>query len=172
MESSSGEIEKLHYKLSARIWPFKGWGHSLPILFPKCKHGPVFHRPAPSRALKTAEATIGMPIPDDLKSFYRFSNGLSYYGRDLVYRLDQLVDINLLSRKIDINMPVDHLLFFGGTGDGDEYAFGRRVDGNYHRHVFVWRHETDERAQYAGNLQDYLLTWAVDFKMQPHLKRV
>jgi hypothetical protein len=122
--------------------------------------------------LKIAESKIKMPIQEDLKSFYCFSDGLAYYGRDLIYPLNQLIRLNLLARGIDINMPVDHLLFFGGTGDGDEYAFGRRVDGEYHGSIFVWRHETDERTEYEGNLQNYLVRRAVDFRTQAHLRRV
>jgi hypothetical protein len=113
-----------------------------------------------------------MPLPPDLLSFYRFSNGLAYYGRDLIYSLDQLAQLNLLSRELEINMPVDHLLFFGGTGDGDEYAFGRRVDGEYHSSVFLWSHETDERTKYEYNLKSYLAHLSADFKTQPHLRRV
>ena len=117
-----------------------------------------------------------MPIPAELKSFYGFSNGLVYYGRDVIYSSEKLMDINLAARRggdwTQINMPLDHLLFFGGAGDGDEYAFGRRMDGEYHSSIFLWSHETDERIEYERGLQGYLLKQAVNFMTQPHLRRM
>jgi hypothetical protein len=166
------EKPKLYYELADRILPSKNWGDCVRILFPRCKHGPILHRPGQLNELKRLELKLGMPLPPDLLSFYRFSNGLAYYGRDLIYTLEQLISLNLSMRGLEINMPVDHLLFFGGTGDGDEYAFGRRVDGEYHSSVFAWGHETDERTAYEGSLKWYLVRWSVDFKTQPHLRRV
>jgi hypothetical protein len=154
MERSSEEPKKLYFRLFRRIWPFKGWEASLRILFPRRdRHGPILSRPVSLRARKIAELKLKMPMPEDLWSFYRFSNGLLYYGRNLIYPLDRMIEVNKLSRALDINMPVDHLLFFGETGDGDQYAFGRRIDGQYHHLIFVWRHETDERAEYDGLLK-------------------
>src|SRR5581483_1491366 len=136
------------------------------LLLPKAK----VTNPASPSALKKASLRLGMPLPHDLLSFYRFSNGLTCYGRDLIYPIDRLVEENLFCRKLSHYMPMSHFVFFGGDGGGDEYAFGRRMDGEYHSTVFVWRNGTDEREEYEGCLERYLARWATDFQVHSYLR--
>jgi hypothetical protein len=64
---------------------------------------------------------------------------------------------------LDDRMPFDHLLFFGETGNGDDFAFPILRSGEVGSAVFMWEHETDCRQEYAGCLSDFLVHYAVQF---------
>lgn len=123
----------------------------------------AFTDPASAADLRNAERALGLPIPTELASLLRESNGVSDpYGTGLIWALDRIVSVNATFRSspdfAQLYMPFDSLLFFADAGNGDQFAFpitpaGTRED------VFVWNHEDDSRRWYASSLEQYLGWW-------------
>ncbi|MGW7367786.1 SMI1/KNR4 family protein [Streptomyces sp. NPDC054841] len=117
-----------------------------------------FSEPVDGAALAAAEQRLGCPLPADLVSLLRETDGIvGHYGVAAVWPLQRIVEDNLRFRSdrsfADLYMPFDALLFFGDNGGGDQFAFVRtpaRPD------IFVWEHESDSRRWVAGDLRDYL----------------
>ena len=57
---------------------------------------------------------------------------------------------------------VDDLLFFGDTGNGDDFAF-LVSQGDEPRAVLMRDHEEDSRDEYAGGLADFLIRYSVEY---------
>lgn len=99
--------------------------------------------PASEETIVEAERALGRPVPDDLKTLYRCSNGMAPLGGNLtvVPLLDaerpnaEVVGlVNLSDRLRSWDWPIpDHVLVFGGNGAGDQfglwYPLGAPADG-------------------------------------------
>ncbi|MEU0274146.1 SMI1/KNR4 family protein [Streptomyces sp. NPDC006307] len=117
-----------------------------------------FRPPVEPPALAEAERRLGRSLPPRLIALLSETDGITDpHGTDVVWPLDRIVEQNLLfwspDAFPDLYMPFDPLLFFGGNGGGDQFAFvltPERPD------IFVWDHETDSRVWAAGGLKDYL----------------
>lgn len=83
------------------------------------------------------------------------------HGERLAWPVPEIIERNQRMRSDEafhaLYMPFDHLLFFGGAGDGDLFALPIDRDSQVRRYdVFRWRHESDERVWYAGGAVQYV----------------
>ncbi|MEW2386519.1 SMI1/KNR4 family protein [Micromonospora sp. NPDC047707] len=117
-----------------------------------------FRSPVEATALAAAEQRLGCSLPSELVSLLQETDGIvGPYGVDTVWPLERIVEQNLHfwsgSTYADLYMPFDALIFFGDSGDGDQFAFVRTPQ---RAGIFVWDHENDSRRWVARDLQDYL----------------
>lgn len=113
------------------------------------------------QGLDSAEATLGVALPEDLRDLLLESDGIvGPTGVGLIWTLDRIVSANLEFRSLtafrDQYMPFEPLLFFGDEGNGDQFAFIILNGVIRYRNVFVWNHEDDSRFWVAGGLRRYL----------------
>ena len=59
-------------------------------------------------------------------------------------------------------MPFNHMLVFGGAGNGDLFFFPIHADGSLAHKIFLWDHETDSRSYFASGLKDLFLRHATE----------
>ncbi|MET8561491.1 SMI1/KNR4 family protein [Streptomyces flaveolus] len=121
----------------------------------------AFSAPVTEGALSEAAQALGHPLPDDLASVLRESNGVvGEYGYHLVSPLETIVQRNLELRSSysELYMAFDQLLFFSDiTGNGD--LFGTvLVPGQSHQ-VFFWEHESDSRRWAAPSIATFVERW-------------
>lgn len=122
----------------------------------------TFAAPATEAQLSGAASRLKQPIPPELSSLLRETNGITgQYGLGLVWDVDRIVSDNLEFRGSatlkSSYMPFEPLLFFAEAGNGDLFALLspplERGD------VFAWDHESDTRQWVAGGLEQYLRWW-------------
>jgi len=107
--------------------------------------------PATLEQIANVENTLGNKLPADIKELLLEMNGDGW----LIFSTEQVIETNLLVRKLNCFMPVDCLLFFGGNGCGDYYGYPITCeDGVREDRVFMWEHEDDSRIWKAANLED------------------
>ncbi|TXS42449.1 SMI1/KNR4 family protein [Streptomyces sp. OR43] len=120
-----------------------------------------FTAPATDDALSGAAQTLGHPLPAELISVLRESNGIvGEYGYDLVSPLQTITQRNLELRSSfsDLYMAFDQLLFFSDVpGNGD--LFGIVLVPGQSDQVFLWDHETDSRRWAASSVQEFVERW-------------
>jgi hypothetical protein len=121
-----------------------------------------FSAPATTESLTFAEQQLGVALPQDLRDLLlEFDGATAEYGDDVVWSVAEIYKRNLEFRQNeefrDLYMPFTHLLFFGGDGGGDQFAFAIQMDGEIHNpDIFRWEHETDSRSWFAGHLGQFL----------------
>jgi hypothetical protein len=137
------------------------WKERIQRWEPKCSFG----QPVAPAALASAERSLGVALPEDLKKLLCECDGFTEPtgGFHLVWPAQQIESENLQFRSNpdfrELYMPFDHLLFFGEAGDGDQFAFPI-CDGAVRRaDVFVWNHEDDSRSWVAPRLETYVEWW-------------
>lgn len=111
-------------------------------------------------AIAAAEARLGHPLSDALRSLYEKSDGFEdEWGCSCVMRLNDLVTENEQMRTDDENrahyMPFGSLLFFGQVGNGD-LLFHPVLTPGIREDVFLWDHEDDSRRWYAPGVPEAL----------------
>jgi hypothetical protein len=121
----------------------------------------VFQPPASESSLLRCVTVLGHPLPADLASLLRESNGIvGEYGAGLIWSADRIVSENQTLREdtglATLYMPFDPLLFFADAGNGDLFALLSLID---RPDVFVWNHEDDSRTWVAPSLDKYLEWW-------------
>jgi hypothetical protein len=86
-----------------------------------------FEPPADAGTIAAAEEALGRPLPNDLKTLYRFSNGMEPLGGNLM--VQPLSDteggglVGLGDRLRSWDWPVPHeVLMFGGNGADDQFG--------------------------------------------------
>jgi hypothetical protein len=125
------------------------------------KHGGLPCPAAQQNELASAEAALGVRLPEELRAMLAVSNGVFGAHRlPVVWRLDAIVRENLAFRASadfpELCMPFDHLLFFGSAGNGDPFAYAILGGEIRKRDVFGWSHDTDSRTWLAPTLERYL----------------
>lgn len=133
------------------------------LCFKDCR----FFPPVLPGALAAAEVALGCPLPEDLKQLYAQTDGLFvHHGTNLVMPLQAAVEENETLRYSpdlrELYMPFNHMLVFGGAGNGDLYFFPMHADGFLAPEVFIWDHETDSRTFFAANLKSLFLRHATE----------
>ena len=82
------------------------------------------------------------------------------YGSSVIWAVSDIVKHNLEFRSspafAELYMPFDALLFFGDSGDGDQFACVINAGVIRRDDIFQWHHETDSRSYYARALKQYL----------------
>jgi hypothetical protein len=118
-----------------------------------------FAVPAADSQLASLERTLGTQLPPDLRELLLESDGVkAHYGAGVVWPASEIQKQNQMFRTDEdfkkLYMPFDNLLFFGGDGGGDQFAFPIHGDGQVHkRDIFRWKHESDERVWLANCLE-------------------
>lgn len=130
------------------------WRQSVQEVFPDAG----LREPVEASEIVEAERRLGRALPTDLKQLLLESNGvLGHSHVDTVWTIDQIVEQNLRSWSDEtfaqLYMSFGALMFFGGNGGGDQFAF---VQKPQRPDVFVWEHESDSRRWVANDLRDYL----------------
>jgi cell wall assembly regulator SMI1 len=117
----------------------------------------VFNPPAMPTQITSAERTLRIVFPVDLKHLLQESNGIE----DWLLSAEQIAKVNSEFRTGNqchqIYMPFDGLLFFLHDGTGSYYAFpicGGLCDQV--PSIFYWCHETDDRTMIAQSLPNAL----------------
>jgi SMI1 / KNR4 family (SUKH-1) len=116
--------------------------------------------PPPAGAIDEAEARLGHPLSDALRSLYAQTDGFQdEWGCSCVMCLADLVTENEQMRNDAENrahyMPFDSLLFFGQMGNGD-LLFHPVLTAGVPADVFLWDHEDDSRRWYARDVPEAL----------------
>ena len=120
--------------------------------------------PVSESVIRNAESSLGVQLPEDLRSLLKESNGLrGQYDLGLVWPIERIVKDNLDFRQnVDfpnLYMPFNHLLFFADAGNGDQFAFAILAGEIRQPDIYVWNHENDGRSWIAPNLSLYLEWW-------------
>lgn len=118
-----------------------------------------FRPPGSAGDLQRIEATLGVALPDDLRSLLMQSDGVDgIYGLGLVWPSARILEDNVKFRTYpdfrDLYMPFEPLLFFGDAGNGDQFAY-TICGGRVRPDIFVWNHEDDSRSWNAPDLERY-----------------
>jgi SMI1/KNR4 family protein SUKH-1 len=143
---------------------FQPWGAMRPSpVFSdlRVKLGP----PAEFGALLEAQQFMESAPPRDLDRFWQIANGLVFDVDTIVFSTEQFIEENKRVRTLKSYMPFTGLFFISSLGDGDMFALGRTVDGEWLNSVMIWEHETDRRYEVAESFQEYvakLLVWWLD----------
>ena len=132
------------------------WRALVSRLFADAKFSP----PATAGQLQDVERTFGLTLPADLKSLLLESNGVAaYYSAPLVWSATEMIEQNLLFRRnadfAELYMPFDSLFFFGGEGNGDQFAYRILAGQIREPWIYEWEHESDNRVWFAHGLEDY-----------------
>jgi hypothetical protein len=157
----SGKMRSVYEGLLASFGP---WGalNPSPILFDKrIKRGP----PATIEALLEVQRFLQSSQPQDLDRFWQVSDGLQFHADIVVFSTQQFLVENKRMRTLTSYMPFEGLYFIGSIGDGDMFATGRTLGGDWPGSVIIWEHETDRRYQVADSLAEYvakLLLWWIE----------
>jgi hypothetical protein len=112
--------------------------------------------------ITTAEQTMGLSFPPQLREFWLESDGLiGEYGDRVIWSVGHVEQENQKFRTMpafkSLYMPFEHLLFFGDDCGGNLFAYAIQADGQIHkRDIFCWNHENDSRFWFAGHLEQYL----------------
>lgn len=125
-----------------------GWGEA------------TFHPPAQPEALSAAEASLGHPLPNDLRQVLGESDGIEgEYDLGLVWNAERIrrdnIEFRIYEDFRDLYMPFNGLVFFADAGNGDQFALS--LTGNCA--VYVWDHENDSRTWIAPTVMAYLEGW-------------
>lgn len=131
-------------------------------------HSPLeelrFTTGASPEQLAEAEAALGLPLPDDLKTLLVESNGVrDSYGMGIIWSLTEIVQTNreVRTESVYLNsfMSFTDLLFFADAGNGDRFAFPIHGGGVQGERIFAWNHENDSRMLITYSLRSYLEQW-------------
>ena len=136
------------------------WRDLIQSICADCSYAP----PASSELLAELEAALGVTLPLELRALWLEANGISDRYGDGIWPAEQAIRDNLEFRSYpeqnDLYMPFDHMLFFAGAGNGDQFFYPIQADGGIHRQdIFVWDHETDNRKWVASSLQKFVEQW-------------
>ena len=124
----------------------------------------VFVPGATAERLSELEQSLGVLLPDDLRSLLSESDGVKgEYGLHLIWSTDEIEELNLERREhsgfLSTYMPLDSLLFFTDAGDGEMFALGI-IDGSIQKpFVYVWNPINDSRTWVASSIRHYLESW-------------
>lgn len=95
-------------------------------------------------------------IPSDLEIFLRRSNGLFFDFDQIVYPVEQIIEETRSMHQSKYFLPNKHLLFIGGLGDGDAFAYAKGKSGEWRHDVFWWEHETESCNVCGLGIFDYV----------------
>ena len=133
------------------------WRERIRALFSDAK----FSDPATDDRIRQIERELGVALPDELRAALRESDGVrANYGAPLVWPASEILAQNREFRAnpdfTDLYMPFDDLLFFGGDGGGDQFAYrilgGRILETSW---IYKWSHDDDSREWFASDLHDF-----------------
>jgi hypothetical protein len=140
---------------------------SIPDMAALCFDDCEFSPPVVSGAIAAAELALGCTFPSDLKQLYAETDGVvAHYGANLVMPLQAAIRENKMLRQSPefrgLYMPFNHMLVFGGAGNGDLFFIPIRADGSLGQGVFICDHESDSRSYFANSIKDLFLRHATN----------
>ena len=123
-----------------------------------------FNSPATNETIHTAEVSLAVRFPHELKTLLAESNGVfGQYDLGLIWPIEQIVQDNLDFRANPdfqlLYMPFDQLMFFADAGNGDQFAYSILAGEIRRSDIFAWNHENDSRTWVAPSLSKYLEWW-------------
>jgi len=105
------------------------------------------------------ENALNCILPDDLQELLLEINGDGWF----LLSTEQIIETNLEMRQLGCFMPLDHLVFFAGNGNGDFYGYPiTQQDGAKGDSIFFWDHEYDNRIWIANSLKDIIIKYYLD----------
>jgi hypothetical protein len=123
----------------------------------------TFFPPASEQQFEAVERTLGIALPEDLRSLLAETNGIVARYTRLILNVDDLIETNSSfwtdPDYTQMYMPFVHLLFFAEAGNGDLFAFPIIGGDVRNSRIYAWDHETDGRAYVAFALKDFLEEW-------------
>jgi len=159
-ESLRARFDQLRAKLARASTPLS-WRERVRICMPQAKVRP----PATEKEIAAAEVALNSKFPSDLRDLLLEMDGIDGLYSDPVCSVQQIVSMNREYRTADYLadfLPLDDLLFFGDTGNGDDFAFPVS-QSDEPRAVLMRDHEEDSRDEYAGGLSDFLVRYSLEF---------
>lgn len=119
-----------------------------------------FREAATPAAIQALEASLGDPLPSELRELLFETNGIEgEYGLGLLWDTERIASDNVHFRTskefANLYMPFGGLVFFADAGNGDQFFMS--LSGN--NEVYVWDHESDSRTWVAPTVLRYLETW-------------
>jgi hypothetical protein len=120
--------------------------------------------PASGEEIDALRKFAGGTLPDGMENFLLRTNGLKWDIDWLAMSCEGIISCTQQMREIPELFPNNHLLFVGGTGDGDMFCFAKTRSGKWTPKVFWWEHETENLIGFAYGIQDYVskhVAWCV-----------
>ena len=119
-----------------------------------------FGLPAAEARVEAVEQSLRMTLPPSIRDFLREVDGLKANYSEVIWSVAEIERRNRDFRTnpdfLSLYMPFDHLLFFGGDGGGNQFAFAIDGDGEIRRpDIYCWEHESDSRSWFAGRLEQF-----------------
>lgn len=145
----------------------KKTGRDWKELFLKAKTDALFFSPASDEQIINAEKTLKRALPPELRSFFKFSNGLGLSKKDnyhLVKNLGEIVKENYefwnTPNYKEAYMPLDCLFFFGSPGvDGIQFTVPITKNDTFSSFVYSWNPYDDSRKWVAPDLATFFNWW-------------
>jgi len=75
--------------------------------------------PATQSQISEVEEALGVKLPNDISELLLEMNG----DGELIFSTTEIIERNLSMRELELYMPLDCLLFFGGNIFGDCYGY-------------------------------------------------
>ena len=134
------------------------WREVLSTKWPEVEFSP----PCSLANVESVEASLGMPLPDELRALYFETDGV-YSTRAYMWIVwcinDVLKRTHYMHTSPDIafyEKSFNELLFFGDLGNGDLLAFQTDSTLQSYQSVGIWDHETGEYLESAKSMQEMI----------------
>ncbi|PGY06819.1 SMI1/KNR4 family protein [Bacillus sp. AFS031507] len=123
----------------------------------------IFNEPAINNQIEEIEAKFNLNLPREFISFLKETNGAEVKGAGFS-SIKFIIELNSDFRRDKVfketYMPLDCLLFIGGSGNGDYFGYSI-VDGDIQsENIYYWNHETDSREWIAPSLEQLFIWWS------------
>ena len=122
-----------------------------------------FNQPASTNQIKEIEEKFCLELPSEFIDFLKETDGAEV--KDAGFLSSRLIiELNVDCRTDEIYMetfmPLDCLLFIGGSGNGDYFGYSI-VNGDIQTNsIYVWEHENDSRTWIAPSLEQLFIWWS------------
>jgi hypothetical protein len=137
------------------------WRDKIKICMPQA----IVRPPSTKEQIAAAEAQLGAVFPADLVEILLEMDGIDGLYSYPVCSVERIVHMNREYRSADYLTdcaPFDNLLFFGDTGNGDDFAFSISQT-RAPRAVLMRDHEEDSRDEYASGLTEFLIRYSIEY---------
>lgn len=139
-------------------------------------HDARFYVPASAKEIAHAERELGIEFPGELRQVLAETNGVSAnHGAPLIWPVEEIIEQNRHFRSsrafAELYAPFTDLLFFGGEGNGDLFAYRVAEERVADTSIHEWDHETDQRARFASDLRDYVVRIAASIEQPAPSRR-
>ncbi|MEH7074272.1 SMI1/KNR4 family protein [Neobacillus drentensis] len=121
-----------------------------------------FFEPASLNEIEEIEAKFNLTLPNELIDFLEETNGAEVRGAGFS-STKYIMELNADFRTDEIfketYMPLDCLLFIGGSGNGDHFGYSIVNGDIQNKDIYFWNHENDSREWIAPSLEQLFIWW-------------